>query len=157
MHSFVRINGAGTRCSHSMLSGRHARRDDASESFYSTRFLPLAVLLSATKSPLLSIHLSLLFLRKRRSSRLNTSSSLWTTSLGLGVFGLSDLRCMPSRWNLRWMYSRRSYMLKRLCVNLGVALCRMYHICRSLLWRLRVPSMCAAGFRRFATTRSRLG
>ena len=89
---------------------------------------------------------------------MNSSSSLWTTALQLWVAGLPDLRWVPSRWNLRWMYSRWSYMLRRrLCVNLGVVLCRVYHICRFMLWRLRVLSMCAAGCRRFTTTRSRLG
>ena len=131
-----------------MLSGRHARRDHASRSFNLARFLPFAVLLSATKSLILSIHFSLLFLCKRRSNRLNTGSSRWTISLQLWVAELSDLRRMYSMW---------SYMVSRLCVNMGVVLCRLFHISRFMLWRLRVLSMSSAGCRRFATTRSRLG
>jgi hypothetical protein len=37
---------------------------------------------------------------------LNSSRSLWTTSLLLWVVRLSDLRCIPSRWNPRWLYFR---------------------------------------------------
>ena len=55
------------------------------------------------------------------------------TAVQLCVAGLSDLRCMPSRWGLRSVCSRRSYMLWRLLVNLGVVLRRVCHICRFLL------------------------
>jgi len=101
-----------------MLPGRDVRRRHAFRYFQSARFLPFTVLLSATKSLSLSIHFSLLFLCKRRSSRFNSGSGPRATSLRLWVARLSDLRCMP-RWNLRWMNSRRSHMLRRLCVNLG--------------------------------------
>ena len=89
---------------------------------------------------------------------MDSSSSLLATSVQLWVAGLPDLRWVPSRWNLPWMYFSWSYMLRRrLSVNLGVGLCRMFHICRFMLWCLRVLSMSSAGYRRFATTRSRLG
>jgi hypothetical protein len=55
------------------------------------------------------------------------------------------------------MCSRRSDMLKRLCVNFGVVLCRVYNIRGFMLWRLRVLSMSSTGCRSFVSTRSRLG
>ena len=75
---------------------------------YSPRFLPFAVLVRATKSLTLSIHFALLFFCESWSSRLSSSSSLWTTSLRLWVAGLCDPRCIPSCWNSRWrwLYSR---------------------------------------------------
>jgi hypothetical protein len=81
MHTCVWANRPGTRWRHSMLPGRDVRCRHAFRYFQSARFLPFTVLLSATKSLSLSIHFSLLFLCKRRSSRFNSGSGPRTTSL----------------------------------------------------------------------------
>ena len=118
-----------------------------SRRFHSTGFLPFAVLLSATKSPILNIDFGLLLLGQRWSGGLNSSSSLWSTFLRLRLAGLYDLCWMTQGRNSRWMLCRRSCVLRRLRVLdmraasgrlMRATVCRMFATCGGVLGGLCV-------------------